>query len=163
MSSFSIRFAVSDDAPEIVRLINALADYERLRHASRPNENTLRNHLASTAVPKVEALVAIDNDSQKFVGFALFYHNYSTFLTNFGLFLEDLYVEEESRGRGIGQALFKKLAQIADERQCLRLDWNVLNWNEPAISFYQQIGAISLTDWTTMRLDQNAIKALSNN
>lgn len=163
MSSFTIRFAVSDDAPEIVLLINELADYERLRHASRPDESTLRKHLASTAVPKVEALVAIDNDSQKFVGFALFYHNYSTFLTNFGLFLEDLYVEEDSRGQGIGLALFKKLAQIADERQCLRLDWNVLNWNEPAISFYKQIGAISLTDWTTMRLDQNAIKALSSN
>ncbi|MDA1028074.1 MAG: GNAT family N-acetyltransferase [Bacteroidetes bacterium] len=163
MSSFSIRFAVSDDAPEIVRLINGLADYERLRHASRPDESMLRKHLASIAVPRVEALVAIDNNSQKFVGFALFYHNYSTFLTNFGLFLEDLFVEEDSRGRGIGLALFKKLAQIADERQSLRLDWNVLNWNEPAISFYKKIGAISLTDWTTMRLDQNAIKALSSN
>jgi len=162
MPSFSIRPAVPDDAPDLVRLINGLADYERLRKDSRPDENALRQQLGPHASPKIEALVAFDDASSRCVGFALFFHNYSTFLTNFGLFLEDLFVEEECRGRGIGFALFKQLAQIAEERGCMRLDWNVLDWNEPAISFYKQLGAAPLSDWTTMRLDRSAITLLSN-
>jgi len=152
MSAFCIRFASPDDAPDLVRLINGLAEYEQLAHESRPDETTLRMQLSDGAIPKIEALVAHDEETGRCVGFALFFHSYSTFLTNFGLFLEDLFVEPDFRGRGIGLALFKNLVGVAKERGCKRLDWNVLNWNEPAISFYKQLGARSLMDWTTMRL-----------
>ncbi len=159
MPTHSIRFATSDDAPDIVRLINELAEYEKLRHDSFPDEQSLRLHLDTGANPRIEALVAHDDVTGRCVGFALFFHNYSTFLTNFGMFLEDLFVEPECRGRGIGLSLFKRLAEIATERGCKRLDWNVLDWNEPAISFYEQLGAVALEDWTTMRLDTSTFKA----
>ena len=162
MTSFLIRPAEPDDAPDVVRLINALADYERLRGESWPREEKLRKHLADDATPKIEALVAHDIKSGRCVGFALYYFNYSTFLTNFGMFLEDLFVEEKYRGSGIGFALFNRLAVIAEKKGCMRLDWNVLDWNEPAISFYEKIGATPLTGWTTMRLDRSAIETLSN-
>ena len=157
MSQHSIRFATPDDAPDLVRLINELASYEKLRHESFPDEQTLMGHLLEGANPKIEALVAHDLASGRCVGFALFFHNYSTFLTNFGMFLEDLFVEPEFRGRGIGLSLFKRLAEIAAERGCKRLDWNVLDWNESAISFYKQLGATALSDWTTMRLDPKTL------
>ena len=142
----------------MVRLINQLAEYEKLGHASIPDEQSLRQHLEEGATPKVEALLAHDTASGRCVGFALFFHNYSTFLTNFGMFLEDLFVDPDFRGQGIGLGLFKRLAEIADERGCKRLDWNVLDWNAPAIEFYNQLGAIALDNWTTMRLDPGTFR-----
>lgn len=154
-----IRPATPDDAPELVRLINELAAYERLAHESRPDEARLRVQLAADARPRIEALVA--EVDERTVGFALFFHSYSTFLTNFGMYLEDLYVEEASRGQGIGYALLTALVRLAAERGCQRLEWSVLDWNEPAIAFYRQLGAEPLGDWIKMRLDAEAIGRLS--
>lgn len=146
----SIRPAIPDDAPELVRLINGLAEYERLAHESRPDEGVLRAQLAADAQPRIEAVVA--EVRGRAVGFALFYPTYSTFLTNFGLYLEDLFVEPEWRGHGIGRDLFGHVVGLARSRNCQRLEWSVLDWNEPAIQFYRQHGADALADWTTMRL-----------
>ncbi len=154
-----IRPATPDDAPELVRLISELAAYERLAHESRPDEARLRIQLAADARPRIEALVAVVDE--RTVGFALFFHSYSTFLTNFGMYLEDLYVEESSRGQGIGYALLTALVRVAAERGCQRLEWSVLDWNEPAIAFYRQLGAEPLGDWLKMRLDAEAIQRLS--
>lgn len=154
-----IRPATPSDAPDLVRLIGELADYERLAHESHPDENALRAQLAPDADPRIEALVAVVDD--RTVGFALFFPSYSTFLTNFGLYLEDLYVEEAYRGQGIGYALLTTLVRLAAERGCGRLEWSVLDWNEPAIAFYRQMGAEPLSDWTKMRMDAEAIDRLS--
>jgi GNAT superfamily N-acetyltransferase len=159
--SYTIRAARPADAPDLVRLINALAAYERLSHHSRPDAAVLARQLESDAAPRIEALVATEEASGACVGFALFFHNYSTFLTNFGLFLEDLFVEPEHRGAGVGFALFQRLATIARDRGCQRFEWNVLDWNEPAISFYERRGATMLTEWETMRLERDAIVALA--
>ncbi|MDA0873954.1 MAG: GNAT family N-acetyltransferase [Bacteroidetes bacterium] len=159
--TFSIRGARPEDAADLVHLINQLAAYERLAHASRPDEATLAAQLAADARPRIEALVAHDTASGRCIGFALYFHNYSTFLTNFGLFLEDLFVEPDCRGQGVGFALFQALAQIARERGCQRLDWNVLDWNESAIGFYRKLGAEPLSDWVTMRLDRSHIVSLA--
>jgi GNAT superfamily N-acetyltransferase len=159
--TFSIREARPEDAADLVHLINQLAAYERLSHASRPDEVTLAAQLAPDARPRIEALVAHDDASGRCIGFALYFHNYSTFLTNFGLFLEDLFVEPDCRGQGVGLALFRTLARIAEERGCQRLDWNVLDWNEPAIAFYRKLGATSMDDWVTMRLDRAHIVSLA--
>jgi GNAT superfamily N-acetyltransferase len=160
MASFSIRPATPEDAPDIVRLINALAEYEKLLHESHPDAGLLAQQLDPHSRPSIEALVAHDDATGRCIGFALFFHNYSTFLTNFGIFLEDLFVEPDFRGQGVGFALFRRLAGIAQERGCKRLDWNVLDWNEQAISFYNRIGATALSDWQTMRLNEKAIAGL---
>lgn len=160
--AFSIRPARPADASDIVRLINSLAAYERLAHESHPDEATLASQLAEDASPRIEALVAHDEGTGKCIGFALFFHNYSTFLTNFGLFLEDLFVEPEFRGQGVGFALFRSVATIARDRGCKRLEWNVLDWNEPAITFYEKLGASTMTGWDTMRLTRDAIERIAN-
>jgi len=160
--SFTIRPAVPSDAADLVRLINALAEYEKLRHESNPDEATLADQLSGDASPRIEAIIAHDEATGQAVGFALYFHNYSTFLTNFGLFLEDLFVDPAFRGQGIGLALFKSLARIAVDRGCKRLDWNVLDWNAPAIRFYEQLGATALSEWDTMRLKADQIRDLAN-
>ena len=154
---FSIRDATPDDAPELVGLIRELADYEHLLHEANPNAEELQKHLSAKTNPRCEALVALDDDTGQIVGMALYFHNYSTFLTQWGLFLEDLFVKPAYRGKGIGFALLKRLAAIALERDCKRLDWNVLDWNELALSFYEKIGAKQLSDWRTMRLTGDAL------
>lgn len=156
-----IRAATPDDAPDLVRLINELADYEKLAHESQPDQAVLRAQLADHSRPRIEALVAVVDD--RTVGFALFFHSYSTFLTNFGMYLEDLYVEASRRGQGIGYALLMALVRLAAERGCQRLEWSVLDWNEPAIAFYRQLGAEPLGDWIKMRLDAEAIQRLAGN
>jgi len=158
---FSIRAATADDAPCIVDLINALARYERLEDESKPDEDVLRSQLSMDARPRIEALVAHETEGGKCIGFALYFHNYSTFLTNFGLFLEDLFVDPAFRGQGVGLALLKQLARIAAERGCKRLDWNVLDWNELAISFYEKLGASPQSDWITMRLGEEQIQEMA--
>mgnify|MGYP006280124601 CR=1 FL=1 len=156
-----IRRATPDDAPTLVQLILELAEYEKLRHEAEPDAEALRRQLAPDAQPRCEALLA-EAEGGEAVGFALFFHNYSTFLTNFGLYLEDLYVRPEHRGQGLGFGLLQRVAQIADERGCQRLDWAVLDWNEPAIDFYEQLGAEPLDDWTTMRLNRTAIESVAS-
>jgi diamine N-acetyltransferase len=156
----TIRPATPDDAPALVQLILELAEYEKLLDAARPDADALRRHLAPDAQPRCDALLAKTDDGTP-VGFALFFHNYSTFLTNFGLYLEDLYVRPAYRGQGLGFALLQRVAQIAAERGCQRMDWAVLDWNTPAIDFYEQLGAEPLDDWTTMRLDRTAIESVA--
>lgn len=155
--SFSLRDATPDDAPALVELIRGLAEYERLLHEANPNIEHLQKHLSPESNPRCEALVAIDKKTGQMVGMALYFYNYSTFLTQWGLFLEDLFVKPSHRGKGIGFALLKRLAALALERDCKRLDWNVLDWNDLAISFYNKIGAKKLSDWRTMRLTGDAL------
>src|SRR5438093_13672111 len=133
-----IRSATPADTPTIARLIRGLAEYEKPAHVVTLDEDRLREHLFG-ARPFAEALLA--EDAGQVVGFALFFHNYSTFVGEPGIYLEDLFVLPEKRGQGFGKALFAALAKLAVERDCGRLEWAVLNWNEPAIQFYQALGA----------------------
>jgi diamine N-acetyltransferase len=156
----SIRPAEPSDADTLVSLILELAAYEQLLDEAEPSADNLRRQLGSEAHPQCEALLAETSDGEA-VGFALFFHNYSTFLTNFGLYLEDLFVRPTYRGEGIGFALLQRVAQIAHERGCRRLDWAVLDWNTEAIDFYDRFGAEPLDEWTTMRLDEDAIEEVA--
>ena len=146
---FCLRSPTPDDVPAIFALIQALAAYENLTHAVTGTVEALKLDLFSDR-PKIEAVVA-EVDTQ-IVGFALFFQNYSTFLTKSGIYLEDIFVLPEYRGAGIGKALLKYLANLAIDRGCGRLEWSVLDWNQPAISFYEAIGAKILPDWRICRL-----------
>lgn len=159
--SFTLRTATPNDAEAIVRLINGLADYEKLSHASAPDVEAVRMHLDPAANPRCEAIVAVDDATHEVIGFALYFANYSTFLTRWGIYLEDLFVEPAHRGRGIGFALLKRLAQIAVDRGCQRLDWAVLDWNALAITFYEKLGARLQKDWIPVRLEGEALEALA--
>ncbi len=158
--AYHIRPAGPDDADALVTLILGLAEYERLRHEAAPDAEALRRHLAPDARPRCEAFLAVHTPTDEAVGMAIFFYNYSTFLTGWGLFLEDLFVMPEHRGEGVGLALLKRLAAHAVAQGCRRVDWNVLDWNEPAIGFYRKLGARPLDDWTTMRLTGDALAAL---
>ena len=159
-----ILFATPSDVPAILGLIRDLAEYERLAEHVTATEEVLRHSLFGPR-PHAEALMAFasedSGDGARAVGFALFFENFSTFLGRPGLYLEDLFVIPEFRGRGMGKALFRRLAQIAIERDYRRLDWAVLDWNDPAIRFYESLGAESLTGWTTNRLSGDALRALA--
>src|SRR5437016_10996969 len=152
-----IRSATPEDTKTIAQLIRALADYEKLSHVVQLNENRLREHLFG---PRPFAEVLLAEEAGAVVGFALFFHNYSTFLGKPGIYLEDLFVQPEHRGKGHGKALLVALARLAVERGCGRLEWAVLNWNEPAIRFYRSLGAVAMTQWQTYRLDGDALAAL---
>ena len=153
-----IRDATPDDIAVIARLIRGLAEYERLSDAVVLDESDLREHLFGE---RRYAEVILAEDSGAVVGFALFFHNYSTFLAKPGLYLEDLFVLAEHRGRGHGKALLGRLAQIAVERGCGRLEWSVLDWNEPSIAFYRSLGAVAQDEWTTYRLTGDALHDLA--
>src|SRR5437879_1375902 len=140
-----IRAATESDIPTICRLIRGLAEYERLAHAVVLNAENVRDHLFGS---RKYAEVLLAEDAGRTVGFALFFHNYSTFLGRPGIYLEDLFVEPEHRGKGHGKALLVALARLAVERGCGRLEWAVLDWNEPSIAFYQSLGAVPMDDWT---------------
>ncbi|PEN10364.1 GNAT family N-acetyltransferase [Longibacter salinarum] len=157
-----IRKATPDDADVLVTLIRELAEYEKLLDEAEPDADRLRAQLHEDAQPRCEALIAetVGEEGEP-VGFALFFANYSTFLTRFGIYLEDLFVRPEFRGQGVGFRLLRRVATIAAARGCERMDWAVLNWNTPAIDFYRQIGAEPLDDWTTMRLTGDAIHSLA--
>jgi GNAT superfamily N-acetyltransferase len=155
----TIRFGRPEDVPTILQLIQGLADYEKLSHEMVGTEDLLREHLFGER-PFVEVLLA-DVDGRS-VGFALFFHNYSTFLTRPGIYLEDLFVLPEERGRGYGKALLSALARLAYERGCGRLEWSVLDWNEPSITFYRALGAISMDEWTINRVTGEALKNLAS-
>lgn len=154
----SIRPAVRADAPLIFRFICDLADYEKLRHEVRADAETLAEQLFG-ARPYAEVLIAEDDGSP--VGFALFFHNFSTFEGRPGIYLEDLFVDPAARGKGVGKALLARLAALALERDCARLEWWVLDWNEPAINFYRSLGARPMDEWTVNRVDGEALKALA--
>ncbi len=153
-----IRTAQPEDTEALFSLIRALAEYEQLLHQVSGSADALREHLFGDR-PCVEAIVA-EWDTQP-IGFALFFTNYSTFLTKPGLYLEDLFVLPEHRGRGVGKALLAELARIAQDRGCGRLEWSVLDWNEPAIGFYQRIGATVLPDWRICRVTVTALDQLA--
>ncbi|SRR5579871_1623238 len=153
-----IRAATPADTPTIARLIRALAEYERLPHTVVLEEDRLREHLFG---PRPFAEVLLAEEAGVVVGFALFFHNYSTFRVKPGIYLEDLFVEPEHRGAGHGKALLCALARLAVERGCGHLQWEVLNWNEPAIQFYRALGAFPLSDWTSYRLMGEALRNLA--
>ncbi len=157
-SSLQIRAAVAADTPLILKFIRALARYEKLEHEVIATEDSLAHSLFG---PQAGAEVVIAEWQGQAAGFALFFHNYSTFLARRGIYLEDLFVMPEFRGKGIGKNLLQYLAALAVERQCGRLDWSVLDWNEPAIGFYRGIGARGLDDWTQFRLDGEALHAMA--
>jgi len=146
---FAIRFAAPHDTREILRLIRELAVYEKLEHMAAGTEALLNESLFG-ARRACEALVA--EREGRAVGFALFFTTFSTFLCKPGLYLEDLFVEPDERGRGIGKALLARLAQLAVERDCGRLEWRVLDWNEPSIRFYESLGAKLMPEWELVRM-----------
>lgn len=154
-----IRTAIPADVPAVARLIRGLAEYEKLAHVVTLDEDRLRQHLFG---PRPFAEVLLAEDDGRAVGFALFFHNYSSFLGEPGIYLEDLFVEPGYRGRGHGKALLVALARLAVERGCARLDWVVLDWNAPAIQFYRSLGAEPLDEWTGYRLVGNALAKLAN-
>ena len=138
--------------------IRELAEYEKLSHAVAGTEDLLREHLFGPR-PAAEAMVgSIDSTP---LGFALYFHNFSTFLCRPGIYLEDIYVRPEARGRGLGKALLKAVARVAVGRGCGRLEWAALNWNEPAIGFYRKLGAAPMSDWTTFRVTGSALEELA--
>jgi len=146
---FAIRAATEGDVPLILQFIRDLAEYERLSHKVIATEERLRASLFGS--PRfAEVIIAEENAVP--VGFALFFHNYSTFLAQPGIYLEDLFVKPEARGRGYGKALLMHLAQLARERGCGRVEWAVLNWNQPSIDFYKALGAVPMDEWTVFRL-----------
>jgi GNAT superfamily N-acetyltransferase len=157
-SSPALRPATPADVPLILGFIRELAAYEKLDHQVVATESLLAEQLFG---PRPGAEVVIAEVDGSAVGFALFFHNFSTFLGRRGLFLEDLYVQPEARGLGIGKALLRHLAGLAVARGCGRMDWNVLDWNEPAIGFYKKLGAEVLPDWRTCRVTGDALGALA--
>jgi len=155
----NIRFAVIDDIHTILHLIKELSVYEKLSHQFGNNEEFLKKYLFGEK-KFAEALIA-DFDNLP-VGFALFFHNYSTFVGKPGIYLEDLFVQPEMRGRGIGKKLFLELIKLAKKRNCGRVEWSVLNWNIPAIDFYKSMGAVPMDEWTVYRLTDDKINELAN-
>ena len=153
-----VRNAAPNDVPLIVEFIHALAAYEKLSGQCVITETMLREHLFGTR-PYCEVLIG--EDARGPAGFALFYYNYSTFLGKPGIYLEDLFVLPERRGTGIGKALFSEVAAQAAARGCGRMEWSVLDWNEPSIGFYKSMGASMMTEWTTCRLTGDALRAFS--
>ncbi|HUI81495.1 MAG TPA: GNAT family N-acetyltransferase [Bryobacteraceae bacterium] len=154
-----IRRATEADLPEILSMIRALAEYENAAPgAVTATEAQLRESLFGPH-PGAEALIA--SSGGVVAGWALFFHNFSTWRARRGMYLEDLYVKPEMRRRGIGLALLRELSRIALERGCPRLDWLVIDWNQPAIAFYKSLGAIVLDEWTTFRLGEAAMRALA--
>ena len=155
---FLIRAATPADVAEVMRLIRALADYEKLSHMVVGSEAQLREALFGPR-PAAEALIA--EHAGRAVGFALFFTTFSTFLCKPGILLEDVFVEPEHRGLGIGKALLRKLAALAVERDCGRLEWHVLDWNEPSIRFYESLGGKLLKEWILVRMTQGEFGSLS--
>ena len=158
MPDFSIRPATESDVPLILRFIRDLAEYERLLHVVVASEELLRRTLFGE---RAYAEVVFGCEDGVEVGFAIFFHNYSTFLSQPGIYLEDLFVEPSKRGRGYGKKLLQYLARLAVARHCGRLEWAVLNWNEPSINFYKSLGAKPQDEWQVYRLSGEELAALA--
>lgn len=157
MAEFRYRFATREDVPLILRFIRELADYEQMLDEVVADELTLEEWIFNKQ--KAEVIFALDGETE--TGFALFFHNFSTFLGRAGIYLEDLYVKPEYRGRGYGKGLLKALAGIAVERGCGRLEWWCLDWNKPSIDFYLSMGAEPMEDWTVYRISGDTLKNLA--
>ena len=148
MKNIQFRFAGREDTPLILQFIRSLAEYEKMADEVVATEALLEEWIFEKQ--KAEVIFALEDGKE--VGFALFFHNFSTFLGRAGIYLEDLFVLQEYRGKGYGKALLKKLAQIAVERGCGRLEWCCLDWNKPSIDFYRSLGAVPMEEWTTYRI-----------
>lgn len=159
MSAASIRNATRADVPLILQLIRELAEYERLAHEVTATEHDLAESLFGTR-PIAEVIIAEAEGSV--AGYALFFHNYSTFLCKRGIYLEDLFVRPPFRGRGIGKQLLSHLARLAVARGCVRFEWAVLDWNESAIQFYHSLGARPMEDWTVFRITGEPLRRLAD-
>ena len=157
--NFQVRSARVDDVPIILQLIRDLATYERAPDEVTATEERLVDVLFGEK-PAAEVLLAFEGDSP--VGFAVYFYNFSTWLGRPGLYLEDLFVKPEKRGKGYGRALLIELAKIARDRGCGRMEWAVLDWNEPAIKFYRSLGANAMHEWTVFRLTGEEIAELAN-
>ncbi len=152
------RYAERKDVKLILQFIKELADYEEMLDEVVADEKTLEEWIFDKQ--KAEVIFAVEDGSE--VGFALFFHNFSTFLGRAGIYLEDLYVRPECRGKGYGKAILKKLASIAVERGCGRLEWWCLDWNRPSIDFYLSLGAEPMNDWTVYRISGHTLQDLAN-
>lgn len=159
VKDLTVRPAVAADVPLIFSFIKSLAQYEKLSHEVSATEDSLRATLFG-ARPSAEVVIA--DLKGKAVGFALFFHNYSTFVGKPGLYLEDLFVQPDARGAGVGKALLVYLAQLAQSRGCGRFEWWVLDWNKDAIGFYKSLGARAMDDWTVFRVDDEALQKLAS-
>lgn len=153
-----IRKAVRQDVPLILEFIKGIARYEKMENEVVATTELLEEQLFDKG--RAEVIFAMEEGTE--VGFALFFHNFSTFLGRSGLYLEDLFVYPEHRGKGYGKALFLELVRIANERGCGRMEWVCLNWNKPSIEFYRSMGAMSLDEWTTYRLTSDVMKKLTS-
>ena len=156
--SITITPATSNDVPTILSLIRELAEYEKLSDRVSATETSLRRDLFG---PRAFAEVLVGKLGAEPVGYALFFHSYSTFLARPGIYLEDVFVKPAARGRGVGKALLREVARAARDRGCGRVEWAVLKWNTPAIEFYESLGAEPLDGWTTYRMDERAIANLA--
>jgi len=154
--SVKIRRAVREDVPLIMEFIRGIARYEKMEDEVEATIELLEEQLFDSH--RAEVIFAMEGEKE--VGFALFFHNFSTFVGRSGIYLEDLYVYPEYRGHGYGKALFLELVRMAKERGCGRMEWVCLNWNQPSIDFYRSMGAVSLDDWKTYRLTKEALEAL---
>lgn len=150
---FSIRAADKNDIPIILRFIRGLAEYEGMQDDVIADEKLLEEFLFNRS--NAEVIFALEDEKE--VGFALYFHNFSTFLGRTGIYLEDLFIEKEYRGKGYGKALLKKLASIAKERGCGRLEWSCLDWNKPSIDFYLSLGAVPMSEWTVYRMSGDTL------
>ena len=157
MKQLTFRYAEERDTAVILRFIRELAEYEKMLDEVVATEDLLRKWIFEKK--KAEVLFALEDGEE--VGFALFFHNFSTFLGRAGIYLEDLYVKPEKRGMGYGEALLKKLAQTAVERGCGRLEWGCLDWNRPSIDFYLSLGAEPMEDWTVYRIAGDTLQKLA--
>lgn len=157
MSETTFRFAEEKDTGLVLEFIRDLARYEKMENLVVADEATLRDQLF--VKKNAEVIFAVEDGIE--VGFALFFHNFSTFLGKAGLYLEDLFVKPEYRGRGIGTEMFKELARICKERGYGRFEWWCLDWNEPSIKFYKSMGAEAMSDWTVYRIDGERLTALA--
>ena len=154
---FDIRFAAVEDCALILKFIKELAHYEKLEHEVTATEEILKEWIFEKK--KCEVLIASENNIE--IGYALFFHNFSTFLGKAGVYLEDLYINPDYRGLGYGKKLLKEVAKIAVERGCERLDWQCLNWNKSSIDFYLSLNAIEMSDWNSYRLSHEVLKRFS--
>ena len=156
-AKFEMRYAEEKDAALILEFIRALAEYEKMSDEVVATEELLQEWVFEKK--KAEVIFAVEDGVE--VGFALFFHNFSTFVGRAGLYLEDVFVKVEYRGKGYGKALLKELARIAVERGCGRMEWVCLNWNQPSIDFYRSLGAVPMDDWTIYRVAGDTLKALA--
>ena len=157
MNKVSFRYATKEDVSLLLYFIRQIAIYENMEDQVVANEELLSDWVFERK--RAEVIFVMENDRE--VGFALFFHNFSTFLGRCGIYLEDLYVEPEYRGKGYGKALLKELAKITVERGCGRLEWCCLDWNKPSIDFYLSLGAKQMNEWTTYRLTGETLDALA--